>query len=123
MIPRAIVNGIRSFGANSAYELLFFGYGMGQCQRRTESDHRVASCNFVTGCLNNDVTGRPGNEAFHVNLSTKSAVQSAANGGRDPRMRCLRAMFGGRSDIRRDEAQIAYQPLRSLAAPDPYATM
>jgi hypothetical protein len=38
-------------------------------------------------------------------------------------MRRLRAMVRSRGDIRRDEAQIAYQPLCSLPAPDPYATV
>jgi hypothetical protein len=79
---------------------------------------------FVTGCLTNDVTGRRlGNDAFRISLSGKYAAQSAAKGGRGPRIRCSKAMVGSRGDIRSDGAQIAYQPLCSFPAPDPYATL
>jgi len=84
---------------------------------------RVASRNFVTGCLTNDVTGRSGNDAFRISSSGKYAAQSAAKGGRDSRMWRLRAMVGSRGDIGSDEAQIAYQPLCSFPAPDSYATV
>lgn len=71
----------------------------------------------------NDVTGRPGSNAFRISLSCKYAAQSAAKGGRSPPMWHLKAMVGSRGDICRDGAQIAYQPLRSLPAPDSYATL